>query len=70
MAKIYHLIRFFKICRVQKLNCLIRSLHLKVSDWERKSWLRGESKRVIIVTNDVQKNNGINNVQINKNTKL
>ena len=28
---------FFLICRVQKLNCLIRSLHWKVSDWERKS---------------------------------
>ena len=32
--------------------------------------VKSESKKVIIVTNDVQKNNSINNVQINKNTKL
>ena len=40
MVKIYHFIRFYLICLVQKL--LIRSLpwslHLKVSDWGRKGF--------------------------------
>ena len=71
MAKLHHLIRFFFF----NLSSPEIKLSSKITPFEsfrlgEKELVKSESKKGIIVTNDVQKNNSINNEQINTNTKF